>query len=173
MAAFGPTSRSGSFAIDDDIYVRSAAGPDNPWFRRALASADGRIRAGGIEQDVACEVPAPQVAARITAAYHAKYDRYGSSIVGTVVSARAVDPAAGATSRLAEVRLGVVGTAEPLPFPTVVERDTVDPRCYLSVYLATRATAAAGDSLFCGRWPGRAPKNAEEPAIPDRLLGTC
>ena len=76
--------------VDDDIYVRSAAGPDNPWFRRALASADGRIRAGGIEQDVAFEAPAPQVAASVTAAYHAKYNRYGPSIVGTVVSAQAV-----------------------------------------------------------------------------------
>ena len=76
--------------VGDDIYVRSAAGPDNPWFRRALASAEGRIRAGGIEQDVAFEAPAPEVAASITAAYHAKYDRYGPSIVGTVVSAQAV-----------------------------------------------------------------------------------
>ena len=76
--------------VDDDIYVRSAAGPDNPWFRRALASGEGRIRAGGLEQDVALEVATPDVAATITAAYHAKYDRYGPSIVGTVVSAEAV-----------------------------------------------------------------------------------
>jgi hypothetical protein len=82
--------------VDEDIYVRSAAGPDNPWFRRALASGDGRIRAGGIERDVALEVAAPQVAASITAAYHAKYDRYGPSIVGTVVSPEAV----GSTLRL-------------------------------------------------------------------------
>lgn len=76
--------------VGDDIYVRSAAGPDNPWFRWALASAEGRIRAGGIEQDVAFEVPAPEAAGSVTAAYHAKYDRYGPSIVGTVVSAQAV-----------------------------------------------------------------------------------
>jgi hypothetical protein len=36
----------------DDLYVRSAYGPDNPWFRRAKASGAGRIRAGGLEQDV-------------------------------------------------------------------------------------------------------------------------
>ncbi len=76
--------------VDGDIYVRSAAGPDNPWFRRALASGEGRIRAGGLEQDVALEGAAPDVAASVTAAYHAKYDRYGPSIVGTVVSAEAV-----------------------------------------------------------------------------------
>jgi Uncharacterized protein conserved in bacteria (DUF2255) len=37
----------------DDLYVRSAYGPDNPWFRRAKASGAGRIRAGGVERDVA------------------------------------------------------------------------------------------------------------------------
>ena len=35
----------------DHLYVRSAYGADNPWFRRATASASGRIRAGGIERD--------------------------------------------------------------------------------------------------------------------------
>jgi hypothetical protein len=76
--------------VGDDIYVRSAAGPDNPWFRRALASGEGRIRAGGIEQDVTFESPAGDTLESITAAYHAKYDRYGPSIVGTVVSPEAV-----------------------------------------------------------------------------------
>jgi hypothetical protein len=28
-----------------DVYVRSAHGPDNPWYRRARASGVGRIRA--------------------------------------------------------------------------------------------------------------------------------
>lgn len=73
-----------------EVYVRSAYGSDNPWFLRALRSGQGRIRAGGIERDVAFEEPGPQVAGEVTAAYHAKYDRYGSAIVGTVVSAEAV-----------------------------------------------------------------------------------
>src|SRR5215207_2975898 len=30
--------------VDDQLYVRSAYGPDNPWFRRAKASGVGRIR---------------------------------------------------------------------------------------------------------------------------------
>ncbi|HZA87571.1 MAG TPA: DUF2255 family protein, partial [Acidimicrobiales bacterium] len=29
----------------DDLYVRSAYGPENPWYRRAMASGSGRIRA--------------------------------------------------------------------------------------------------------------------------------
>jgi hypothetical protein len=31
----------------DGLYVRSAYGPDNPWYRRVIASGAGRIRAGG------------------------------------------------------------------------------------------------------------------------------
>ncbi len=73
----------------DDLYVRSAHGYDNPWFQRALHSGEGQIQAGGIERDVAFEVPEPEAAARVTAAYHAKYDRYGPAIVGTVVSTEA------------------------------------------------------------------------------------
>jgi hypothetical protein len=37
----------------DGLYVRSAYGPGNPWYRRATASGTGRIRAGGTERDVA------------------------------------------------------------------------------------------------------------------------
>ena len=69
----------------DDLYVRSAYGPDNPWFLRAKASGAGRIRAGGLERDVTFAGASPGVHAAIDAAYHAKYDRYGPKIVGTVV----------------------------------------------------------------------------------------
>ena len=76
----------------DHLYVRSAYGADNPWFRRATASGSGRIRAGGIERDVTftpiSELDAATLAA-VDAAYHAKYDRYGPQIVGTVTGAHA------------------------------------------------------------------------------------
>ena len=71
--------------VSDDLYVRSAHGPDNPWYRRAKASGKGRIRAGGLERDVVFADAAPTVHGDIDAAYHAKYDRYGPQIVGTVV----------------------------------------------------------------------------------------
>ena len=74
---------------DNDLYVRSAYGYDNPWFQRALRSGKGCIRAAGMERDVTFEVPATDVADGITAAYHTKYDRYGPRIVGTVVSPEA------------------------------------------------------------------------------------
>ena len=73
----------------DDVYVRSAYGWDNPWFQRALRSGEGRIRAGGVERDVSFEQPGPEVAEDLHAAYHAKYDRYGPRMVGTVVSPEA------------------------------------------------------------------------------------
>ncbi len=69
----------------DDLYVRSAYGADNPWYRRARASGTGRIRAAGLERDVAFADAAPDAHATIDAAYHAKYDRYGPRIVGSVV----------------------------------------------------------------------------------------
>lgn len=75
--------------LGDDLYVRSAYGHSNPWFQRALASGSGGIRAGGVERDVAFEEPGSAVDADLHTAYHAKYDRYGPSIVGTVVSPEA------------------------------------------------------------------------------------
>jgi hypothetical protein len=71
--------------VGDDVYVRSAYGSGNPWFQRALRVGQGRIRAGGRERDVAFEAAGPETAAAVTAAYHAKYDRHGPRIVGTVV----------------------------------------------------------------------------------------
>jgi hypothetical protein len=55
-----------------------------------LKSGEGRIRAAGVECDVAFEQPGPDIADAVTAAYRSKYDRYGPSIVGTVISAEAV-----------------------------------------------------------------------------------
>jgi hypothetical protein len=72
----------------DALYVRSAYGPGNPWFVRARASGTGRVRAGGLERDVTFADADPGDGAThdaVDAAYHAKYDRYGPAIVGTVV----------------------------------------------------------------------------------------
>ena len=72
----------------DDLYVRSAYGPENGWFVRAKRSGTGRIRAGGVERDVAfVDVPASDEPTHqaVDAAYRAKYDRYPPNIVKTVV----------------------------------------------------------------------------------------
>ena len=78
-----------SVRAGDDIYVRSAYGYDNSWFQRALRSGEGRVRAGGVERDVTFQAPGPEIADAVSDAYHAKYDRYGPRMVGTVVSAEA------------------------------------------------------------------------------------
>jgi hypothetical protein len=74
----------------DDVFIRSAYGRENGWFRRALTRGRGRIRAGGVEADVDFEEPADEVHAAVDAAYHAKYDRHGPAIVGTVTGPHAV-----------------------------------------------------------------------------------
>jgi hypothetical protein len=76
--------------VGNDIYVRSAYGPDNPWFVRAKASGRGRIRGGGIERDVVFTDVAASAHSGIDAAYHAKYDKYGAGIVGSVVGPKVV-----------------------------------------------------------------------------------
>ena len=85
-----------------DLYVRSAYGPGSAWYGRARTAGQGRIRAVGIERD-ATFTPVPTdaaVHAAVDAAYHAKYDTYGASIVGTVVG----PDAAAVTIRLDPLR---------------------------------------------------------------------
>jgi hypothetical protein len=74
----------------DDLYVRSAYGADNPWYRRAKAAGEGRVRAGQVERDVTFVDADQDVHSGIDEAYHAKYDRYGPAIVGSVVGDKAV-----------------------------------------------------------------------------------
>ena len=71
--------------VGDDLYVRSAGGPDRPWYRHALASGTGRVRAGGIEADVTFGHAADEAQDAIDDVDHAKYDHYGPRIVGSVV----------------------------------------------------------------------------------------
>lgn len=73
--------------VGDDLYVRSAHGPDNGWYRRAVASGAGQVRAGGVEADVTFATADPSTGDAIDAAYHTKYDRYGARIVGAVTGA--------------------------------------------------------------------------------------
>jgi hypothetical protein len=76
----------------DALCVRSAYGGGG-WFHRAKATGIGRVRAGGIERDVTFVALAADAGEHelIDAAYHAKYDRYGATVVGTVVGAAVRD----------------------------------------------------------------------------------
>ena len=76
----------------DGLYVRSAAGVDNPWFRRAVRAGLGRIQAGGTDRPVTfsrIDADDRTTQAAVDAAYHGKYDHYGPRIVGSVVGATA------------------------------------------------------------------------------------
>jgi len=67
-----------------ELYVRSAGGPQRQWYRHARATGTGQIRAGGVEVDVYFAEATAKAQSAIDAAYHAKYDRFGPSIVGHV-----------------------------------------------------------------------------------------
>ncbi|QYJ15694.1 hypothetical protein Rxycam_01521 [Rubrobacter xylanophilus DSM 9941] len=63
--------------VGDDLYVRSWRGRGGGWYRTALATGEGRIRAGGVEKQVGfVEEKDPAVNDRIDAAYREKYGRY-------------------------------------------------------------------------------------------------
>jgi hypothetical protein len=76
--------------VDDDLYVRPVNGRTSAWFRRTQERNEGRIRAGGIEKDVAfVEAPDPSLRDQIDAAYRAKYRRYAANIVNSVLTPQA------------------------------------------------------------------------------------
>jgi hypothetical protein len=102
-----------------DLTVRSVNGRSGTWFRRALAAGEGQIRAAGVERDVTFEQAGSEVHAAVTAAYHEKYDRYGPSLVGTVVSAKS----ATTTLRLVPHALSC-GCHPPSRIPRRLDRTT-------------------------------------------------
>src|SRR6187402_469617 len=70
--------------IDDALYIRSAAGPQNGWFRRALASGLGRIDAGGVVKDVTFQLADRSIRTALDEALHRKYDLYGPQAIGAI-----------------------------------------------------------------------------------------
>lgn len=76
-------------AVGDDLFVRSAYGPENGWFRRAVASGSGRVRSAGLERDVTFASPADDVHEQLDAAYRVKYENQPPQYVAPVVGAAA------------------------------------------------------------------------------------
>jgi hypothetical protein len=75
--------------VGDALYIRSWRGQAGAWFRAAQSSGAGRLRAGGVEKDVAfVPEPDPALNDQIDAAYRRKYRRY-PSYVAPMVSPRA------------------------------------------------------------------------------------
>lgn len=77
--------------VGDDVYIRSAYGPENGWFRRAQAAGTGQVRVAGVEKDVTFATPDGDVHPAIDDAYRAKYGGYSPGIVKTVVGPQVVD----------------------------------------------------------------------------------
>ncbi|WBB63807.1 DUF2255 family protein [Streptomyces sp. WMMC500] len=75
----------------DDVYVRSVKGSQGPWFRGTRARLAGRIRAGGVDKDVAfVDVGDPgETTPRVDEAYRTKYGHYPADIFGSVVTPQA------------------------------------------------------------------------------------
>jgi len=72
--------------VGDDLYVRSSRGRGGGWFRHALERHQGRIRAGGVQRDVAFEEPDDADHRAIEDAYRTKYARYARTYVEPMVS---------------------------------------------------------------------------------------
>jgi hypothetical protein len=70
---------------DGGVYVRSAYGAGNGWYRRAVASGSGRLRLRGVEHDVTFEQPEDAVQQAVDQAYRDEYGAAYPSIVRGIV----------------------------------------------------------------------------------------
>lgn len=63
--------------VGDDLFIRSYKGQGGAWFRAAVASQMGRIRAGGVEKEVTFTVESDgAINDQVDTAYRTKYGRY-------------------------------------------------------------------------------------------------
>jgi len=75
--------------VGDDLYVRSVRGRNSHWFRGVQERHEGRIRAGGAQQDVTFVAADPDMNHEVDTAYRAKYRRYAGSILNSVLTPEA------------------------------------------------------------------------------------
>jgi len=73
----------------DDLYVRSVRGRRGYWFRGSQERREGRIRAGGTQQDVTFADADHAHDDDVDSAYRAKYRRYAGSILNSVLTPEA------------------------------------------------------------------------------------
>ncbi|WP_336211613.1 DUF2255 family protein [Nonomuraea sp. LPB2021202275-12-8] len=75
--------------IGDDLYVRCMNGRAGAWYRGTRTRHQGRISAGGVDQDVTFADADPADSAvhdQIDEVYRTKYRRYAADIIGGVVN---------------------------------------------------------------------------------------
>jgi len=73
----------------DNLYVRSVRGRSAQWFRGTQERHEGRIRAGGVQQDVTFVDAGHEIDDEVDAAYRSKYRRYAGSILNSVLTPEA------------------------------------------------------------------------------------
>jgi hypothetical protein len=73
----------------DDIYVRSVRGRSGHWFRGTQERQEGRILAGGVQEDVTFVDADHDTDDEVDAAYRTKYRRYAGSILDSVLTPEA------------------------------------------------------------------------------------
>ena len=73
----------------DDLYVRSVRGRSGGWFRGSQERREGRIRAGGVQQDVTFVDADHAIDDEVDTAYRTKYRRYAGSILNSVLTPEA------------------------------------------------------------------------------------
>jgi hypothetical protein len=73
----------------NDLYVRSVRGRDGHWFRGTQERHEGRIRAGGAQQDITFVEADHNIDHEIDAAYCDKYRRYAGRILESVLTPEA------------------------------------------------------------------------------------
>ena len=69
----------------DEIYVRSVNGRKSSWFRGAQVRHEARIKAGGVDKDVAL-VETDGVTDELDTAYRTKYCHYAATIIDSITS---------------------------------------------------------------------------------------
>ncbi len=75
--------------LGDDLYVRSVRGRNGHWFRGTQEKHEGRIRAGGIQQDITFVEADHDIDGQVDAAYRDKYRRYAGRILDSVLTPEA------------------------------------------------------------------------------------
>ena len=70
--------------VGNGLYVRSYRGPKGGWYRRAIRSRRGTIRAGRLERRVSFDDTGTDQQPQIDEAYRTKYAAYGSLVAPMV-----------------------------------------------------------------------------------------
>jgi hypothetical protein len=73
----------------DDLYVRSVRGRNGHWFQGTQERHEGRIRGGGVQQDVTFVDADNDINDEVDAAYRAKYRPYAGRILNSVLTPEA------------------------------------------------------------------------------------